>query len=411
MEQSTKEHWYLPCPACKTPQILDWWRVRLKDCLHRCSACGEHFPKWQWVSGKGQWIAHRPLDEDGNKVTTRGFYLSGLYNPWVEWEILRDEYLRADAAEREGDIEPMKAFLNTRLGLLFENTGQSVTTDLYKDRREVYRSQVPVGVLCLTAGVDVHERTLTYEIVGWGKGRESWGIEFGYLDGDPRESHVWKMLDEAVVNRVFKTHDKKRMRVKRIAVDSGYASDFVYRYTKVRQPRCISIKGEGGLGKPFIKGAGILTKSNNARLQILGVDAGKEEIVNRLLVSDVGAGFCHFPKEKNGEPACGYDQEYFKGLTAERRIVKAKNGFRTYIWVKRLSQRNEPFDCRNYALGALCLPFSGINLETMKPDTEPDAPPSNEPPTAFGAQSMLKSELPERRGPSTGFGASNKGMW
>jgi phage terminase large subunit GpA-like protein len=141
------------------------------------------------------------------------------------------------------------------------------------------------------------------------------------------------------------------------------------------------------------------------------VDAGKEEIVNRLIVSDVGAGFCHFPKEKNGEPARGYDQEYFKGLTAERRIVKAKNGFRTYIWVKRLSQRNEPFDCRNYALGALCLPWSGINLETMKPDTEPEAEPTNEPPTAFGAQSMLKSELPERRGPSTGFGASSKGLW
>ena len=46
MSQSTCEHWYLPCPKCRHPQILDWWRVRLADCTHRCSACGDHFVKW-----------------------------------------------------------------------------------------------------------------------------------------------------------------------------------------------------------------------------------------------------------------------------------------------------------------------------------------------------------------------------
>jgi len=413
MDRSTKEFWYLPCPTCKHAQILDWWRIRLSDCHHRCNACGSYFPKWHWLAGKGKWIAHRPLDENGDKVITRGFYLSGLYNPWVEWEILRDEYLRADAAEREGDVEPMKAFLNTRLGLLFENTGQKVDLDLYKDRREVYRAQVPAGVKVLTAGVDCHERTLTYEVVGWGKGRESWGIEYGILDGDPREADVWLLLDKTVLNRTFKTHDKKRMRVRRMAVDSGYASDFVYRYTKMRQPRAISIKGEGGLGKPFIKGAGTVTKGIGARLQILGVDSGKEEIVNRLLVAEVGAGYCHFPKAKNGDPVSGYDEEYFKGLTAERRIVKAKNGFRTYIWVKRLSQRNEPFDCRNYALGALCIPHSGIYLDTMAPDVIHDLPESDEPEQAFGAKSMLEGDVHDhpRARPHTGSGASNKAMW
>ena len=389
----------------------------MSDCTHRCSACGEHFVKWMWLANKGHFKAHRPLDENGDKVTTRGFYVSGLYNPWVEWEILRDEYLQADAAEREGDIEPMKAFLNTRLGLLFEDKGQKVDLDLFKDRREVYRAQVPAGVVVLTAGVDVHERTINYEVVGWGKGRESWGIEYGILDGDPREPHVWKLLDQAVLNRTFKTHDKKRMRVKRIAVDSGYAADFVYHYTKPRQPRCISVKGEGGIGKPFIKGAGTLTKSNNARLQTLGVDAGKEEIVNRLLVDEVGGGFCHFPrgKEKLADGSyvavCGYDEEYFKGLTCERRIVKAKNGFRTYLWVKRLSQRNEPFDCRNYALGAVSLPMSGIHLDTMKPDVIPESEDTDEPPTGFGAQSMIAGSQAKGEpltGQAGGFGAANR---
>jgi phage terminase large subunit GpA-like protein len=208
------------------------------------------------------------------------------------------------------------------------------------------------------------------------------------------------------------------MRVRKIAVDSGYASDFVYAYTKPRQPRCIAIKGDGGLGKPFIKGTGTLTKSNRAHLVTLGVDSGKEEIVNRLNVQKQGPGFCHFPRLPNGEPARGYDEEYFAGLTAERRVVKAKNGFRTYIWSKRLSQRNEPFDCRNYALGAVAIPWTGIKLDTMKRDVA--EPTTDKPPAHFGArQGTTELDAVVTHKPQTiktaasggsKFGAQNRGL-
>ena len=398
MAESTQEHWYLPCPHCGLHQILEWDRMRFEDMWHRCCECEEHAPKYRWLQGSGMWVAHRPFDANGNKVLTRGFYLSGLYNPWIDWEILRDEFVRATAAEQEGDIEPLKAFRNTRLGQLHEDTGQKVDVDLYKHRREPYTAEIPEGVLVLTAGIDVHDYGLNYEVVGWGAGNESWGIEYGILDGDPREQDVWDLLDEAVFRRTFITHDEKRMRVKKMAVDSGYASDFVYVYTKPRQPRAIAIKGEGGLGKPLIKSAGILTKSNQARLISLGVDTGKEEIVNRLMVTTPGPGFCHFPMLRNGDPARGYDEEYFKGLTAERRIVKSKHGFRTYIWIKRLSQRNEPFDCRNYALGALRMPWQGIKLDTMKRDLY--EPPKG---TATGAMFGARSGISEAAGAQAGY--------
>lgn len=387
MATSTNEHWYLPCPECGEYQRLMFERIDFDTLTHSCQQCNRRAPKYRWLAGRGQFRAHRPIDERGNKVLIRGFFVSGLYNPWVEWDILRDEFVRAARANEEGDVEPLKAFNNTRLGLLHEDTGQHVDIDLYTHRREVYRSAVPDGVLVLTAGVDVGERMINYEVVGWGRGRESWGIEYGILDGDPREPDVWELLDEAVYNRTFMTFDGRRMRVRRMAVDSNYASDFVYAYTKPRQHRgAISIRGEGGLGKPFIKGAGTLTKGNRARLITLGVDSGKEEIVNRLLVSVVGAGYCHFPMLENGEPARGYDVEYFKGLTAETRIVKSKFGFKTYMWAKRLSQRNEPFDCRNYALGALAIPHAGMNLATMQRDVLEidDKPPPAV--STFGAQ-------------------------
>jgi phage terminase large subunit GpA-like protein len=409
MEDSTQEHWYLPCPECECMQILDWDRIRFADMTHRCLECEKYFEKFLWLAGEGEWRAHKPFNERGEKILKRGFYLSGLYNPWIEWEILVDEFIKAVRANEEGDIEPLKAFRNTRLGLLHDESGTKVEIDLYAERREDYDAEIPDGVLALTAGVDVGEYALNYEVVGWGIGRESWGIEYGLIDGDPREADVWDILDEVLYRQTWTTSDDKKMRCRKIAVDSGYAADFVYTYTKMRQPRCIAIKGMGGLGRPFIIGAGSYTKGNRARLQPIGVDNGKEEIVNRLLVSKVGAGYCHFPRLKNGEATRGYDEEYFKGLTAERRIVKAKLGFRTYIWTKRLSQRNEPFDCRNYALAALAMPSSGIHLDTMRRDIFSVAETKNES-TVFGAQarSMTAPPPPSQGESRGGFGAQNR---
>jgi phage terminase large subunit GpA-like protein len=414
MAQSTCEHWYLPCPRCGFLQILSWDRLRFKDLTHGCLECEAHSEKHQWLAGQGEWRAHRPLDERGNAVVTRGFYLSGLYNPWIEWDILIDEFVQAVRANEEGDIEPLKAFHNTRLGRLHEDTGDKVDIDLYRERRETYASEVPEGVVVLTAGVDVGDYGINFEVVGWGKGRESWGIEYGLIDGDPREADVWKILDKAVFHRLFTCANNRKMRVRKMCVDSGHASDFVYYYTKPRQSRAIATKGEGGLGKAFIKSTNTFTKTNRARLIILGVDSGKEEIVNRLRVGKPGPGYCHFPKLANGEPARGYDEEYFKGLTAERRIVKAKDGFRTYRWVKLLSQRNEPFDCRNYALAGVALPFTGINLETMAPDYYTSHEARADAALGFGAQSGLLDQQPPARRTGSGndqFGAQNTPLY
>jgi phage terminase large subunit GpA-like protein len=393
---STQEYWYLPCPKCEYLQILDWDRIDFDTVTHRCEACNKYFEKWQWLNGEGQWIAHRPVDEKGRKVTTRGFHLGGLINPWLEWELMIAEFVVASRAAAEGDIELLKVFRNTGLGLLWEDRSEKVDIDLYTYRREVYppEIEIPDGVLVLTAGVDVGERQLNYEVVGWGRGKESWGIEYGWIEGDPTEEDVWTALDEAVYRRVFSFGDKAKIRIRRICVDSNYQGDYVHTYTRPRQPRCVSIRGEGGIGKPFIKAFG-MSKFNRATVITLGVDAGKEEITHRLMVNAQGPGYCHFPKLDSGEPARGYDEEYFRGLTAEQRIIKHKHGFRTYIWIKRVSQRNEPFDVRNYALAALHLPHSGIKLDTMTRDIlDPPSAPAR---SRYGAQptSGIQTTTPE----------------
>ena len=85
-------------------------------------------------------------------------------------------------------------------------------------------------------------------------------------------------------------------------------------------------------------------------LYSIGVDAGKAAIMSNLKVGEPGPKFCHFPKEE----AAGYDIGFFNGLLSERLVLtNTKRGTR-WAWEKLPGhQRNEPLDCRNYALAGL----------------------------------------------------------
>ena len=54
-------------------------------------------------------------------------------------------------------------------------------------------------------------------------------------------------------------------------------------------------------------------------------------------------GTCHFPQ---------YGEEYFKQLTAERRIIRLHKGFPKATWEKDPTRNNEALDCRVYARAA-----------------------------------------------------------
>lgn len=54
-------------------------------------------------------------------------------------------------------------------------------------------------------------------------------------------------------------------------------------------------------------------------------------------------GKCHFPQ---------YSEEFFKQLTAERRVIRVHRGFPKAIWEKDPSRNNEALDTRVYARAA-----------------------------------------------------------
>ena len=346
--EGTQEEWCYACPACGEWQPLRWAQIRFEDVTHECQLCKEKFDEFVWKSVSRKWIARNEGDGE-----TRSFHINELSSPFKRWTEIIKEFQEA----KRGGKETLKVWVNTSLGETWEEQGDTLDADLFNKRRESYGCDVPEGVLVLTAGVDVQDDRLEVETVGWGTGKESWGIEYrtflGDLtqlkSGDPASLSVWEQLDR-YLQRSFSYADGSPLTISCACVDSGgHFTSEVYEFCLPReQRRVFAIKGVGGEGVPLV---GKPSRSNRKKAALfpIGVDAGKELLFSRLKTEFEGPGYCHYPREAEK----GYDEGYFKGLTAEKRVIRYHKGRSRVEWLKRSGARNEPIDLRNYATAAM----------------------------------------------------------
>ena len=352
---STQEEWNVPCPECGAYQPFLWENVKFdpndldKGVSYVCRECGCIANEYRWKEQgiHGKYVAANPGAE------ARGFHLNTLASTFVGWKEVVQKFIEAKIALDHGNPEQMKVWVNTELGETWEERGiQLEDTELF-NRREIYAAEVPDDVLYLTAGVDVQDDRFEVEVVGWGEGVESWGIRYQKIYGDMLSDQVWDDLDNFLL-RTWQKADGTAYPLLATCIDSGgHHTDAVYRFAKERLNRRIfAIKGMGGSGVPFIRNP---SKNNRvkAELFILGVDAGKTTIYQRLEVKTPGPNYCHFPSN----PEAGYTEEYFKGLTAEKKVVRfVKGRLKEYWEIKdKEHKRNEPLDLRNYATAALAI--------------------------------------------------------
>jgi len=348
-ELSDMRRYYVPCPHCGHYQVLRWdglhWEPgEPETARYACEGCGAliHHGEKRGMLERGEWRAEKPFRGHA------GFHIWAGYSesPNATWEQLVREYeLLQDDIER-------KTFVNTVLGEAWQEEAIELSEDALRDKRADYGAELPTGALLLTAGVDVQDDRLEYEIVAWGYGKRSWGVEYGALIGSPGEPGVWSDLDR-ILSRRYSFADGKKLGVSRACVDTGgHFTTAVYEYCSTREPQGIyGIKGRGGAGVPIV-GRHTLVKKYRVHLFGIGVDALKEITFARLNKDGEAGkadGQCLFPLDVRG-----YDDAYFRGLLSEQRILKYKNGQPSYVWVKRSrGARNEPLDCRNYATAAL----------------------------------------------------------
>lgn len=364
----TQERWVVKCPHCGEWHDVDFDYIRFepwsetvngKKVWHIkggvdwcCPSCGCLSSEQEVRDAPHKWRADNPSAYDEKGI--RSFWLNAFASPWVPWERIVIRFLEA-----KDDHQKLQVVYNTLLGKLWEDRGDLASDDELLARREDYGTrldgtevELPDGVLCLTCGVDTQDNRLEYEVVGHGQWGETWGIEKGVIMGRPDTDEVWQRLD-GVVEHVYRYRDGGGIRISMTCVDSGgHYTQEVYERCRARQgSRVFAIKGKGGEGIPYTSiptKVAIRDKRATCWLYTIGVDAGKSSIMSSLKVQEHGPNFAHFPRGR------GYDENYFNGLLSERMVLTTGSTGNRWRWEKIPGhERNEPLDCRNYAMAAL----------------------------------------------------------
>ena len=397
--KGTMERWKSQCPHCGEFHEIQWKDIRYEaeetvvnhertytvhDVFWICPGCGCVSEEATMKKQPAKWVAENPAAY-ANGV--RSFWLNAFVSPWASWESICLKYQNA-----LGDTGKMQVVYNTCFGQLWEDRGDTQDPDTLLGRREVYEAELPEGVLVLTAGVDTQDDRMEYEIVGHGHFGETWGIEKGIIMGRPDDPATWDSLDMMVFDRVLRFKDGLGLKVSMSFVDEGgHFTEWVRQFCRNRVGKKVfCIKGLPGADRPFTsppKKQKIIIKNRylgTVWQYQLGVDSGKQVIMDNLKVQAPGPKYCHFPLRDD------YGAMYFHGLLSEHLVPEGKVRQR-WVWTKiQGHERNEPLDCRNYALAAFkVLPVDLDAVDRRLKVARGKRPTTEEPPR----------QAPKRRGP------------
>jgi phage terminase large subunit GpA-like protein len=218
----------------------------------------------------------------------------------------------------------------------------------------------------------VQKDRIEVEVVAWGRGKESWSVDYHVIEGDTARAEVWAKLD-GLLAKDWPHASGHTLPIRVMCVDAGYATQDVYAWVRqrpqaswgpagaaARQPRtAVAIKGRDrdtalllSVSKADAGG-----RRRGLRVWSVGTPVAKGELYRWLKLEwptegalEAGAGYppgaCHFPQ---------YGEEYFRQLTAERLVTRIVKGFPRGSWEKEPGRRNEALDCRVYARAAAAI--------------------------------------------------------
>lgn len=364
--RGTMERWKVQCPHCGAYNEIRFEHIKytyekdrtnddtpydVKTVEFACPTCGALSDELTMKHQPARWEAENP-----NALLlygTRSFWISSWVSPWARWKDTIVEFLKARKNPNE-----LQVVYNTLFGYLWENRGDIQDEGTLLARREDYGAELPDGVLLLTLGVDTQDDRLEYEVVGWGKGWESWSIKRGIIMGIPDNDETWTPLDD-ILDHIYTFADGVGLRISLAFHDEkGHFTNEVRKNCRDRESKkifpCYGDTDSGratGMPTPYTsppKKRDIVIKGKylgECETFRIGVDAGKHLIMRNLRVEAPGPKYCHFPRKDE------YDEDFFNGLLSERCVVNPKS--RKLMWEKiEGHDRNEPLDCRNYALAA-----------------------------------------------------------
>jgi phage terminase large subunit GpA-like protein len=168
---------------------------------------------------------------------------------------------------------------------------------------------------------------------------------------------VWQKLDREVLQKDWDHSSGHTLPIRVMAVDSGYATQDVYSFVRnhpqavwgangarASQPRTVvAVKGQDRDTALILSVSKADTGGKRRGLRVWNVSGPVAKMEREHGGIETPPGTCHFPE---------YGEEYFKQLTAERRVIRMHKGFPRATWEKDPSRNNEALDCRVYARAA-----------------------------------------------------------
>ncbi|QOR55227.1 MAG: hypothetical protein SHS37scaffold296_44 [Burkholderiales phage 68_11] len=370
-ERGTQEHYEVPCPHCHELHQLvpENFRYHRDDAgiVDRawfvCPNCGseideEHKPAMlrdEPLGGTARWVAKAAGDGE-----TISFEISAFYAPAgsITWLGLARQLVRAEEAEKLGNVEPMRVFHNTRLARSYSYRSDLPQASDLKDRALEYAEfTVPEGGLLLTAGVDVQHDRLAVVIRAWGRGEESWLVYWGEIFGPTLHPDQGAWLDlDLLLGRRFAHAWGGSLTIAAASIDGsdGNRTETVNAYVRSRMARnFMSVKGASEQTNDRkeifvppqivdVNGKQKVAK-HGLRQYIVGTHRAKDTLLEtRARLTGDGPGRMH--------AYAGVRADYWEQFSSE---VKMPTGpKRRMSWVKKGGVRNEALDCEVYALHA-----------------------------------------------------------
>lgn len=450
-DASDKEKFFIPCPCCGhmhtlelanfkfsfTPEELE--RLKFPDfnprnfkwkrgeCEHRdtaramfvCPSCERGISDQDRmaaiysrhksnppiiVDGKeyrAAWIKTRPLGEDGLPPKIRGRHLNGFYCLIGLKKEAFGNYLHQFAEEflaaKAGGIETFRVWVNTFLSETFEEASEKLDWEPIQKRAEDYCTEntVPIEVMFIIAGMDVHPDRVEIATYGWGSKQTVWAIEYVVLYGDFDMPEMQDRVEDYLLNRRWQHDVLGAMDIRACGIDSGHQTKVkaVYHFSKKHFTRNFwAVKGvDEPLGSLYTA-----TVEKRLRLTRFNLNTGhlKSYIYDRLRNENPTANYIHFPRgevikevkadeldeasalalklykvaldDKSRKKVIEehpvikgllhptyYTGRFYTQLCSERRYPeRQKNGSVIYHWKKlTTAMRNEALDTMVYAFG------------------------------------------------------------
>ncbi len=368
--------YHVPCPACGHKQPLVWsglkWDKKedgsidieidddgkiVKDPVYyECAACKAHWKEsdkyfflrdakaggMDLPDGRhvyAEWIPTKKPEQPN----MRSYKINALYSPFRTWLDIAIKWYQV-----KEDPVKFPDFVNDTWGETFEQKLKTPKPHFLMERAEPWEcGHVPKGVLRITLAADIQADRIEAGIVGWGKDKENWMLDYWVFEGttEDRNAPCWKALEEKITKQYVRCDGYIIGSPTVSMIDAGYLQDQVNHFCEQFYYSHQVVDGVYPcIGKENLREVWT-AHPNDIETPLIHIN---DQLLKRTIYSYLNReaptteaalpmGYTHFPKT--------FGLEWYKQLLAEEIVIETDKYGRTKAVVTNAKQRrNEVLD-------------------------------------------------------------------